>query len=125
MVVFGLALNNPSINTINANISNLSFTTKTLAYLNSLQSRELTIYPNPLMGKQFKISFKSAAINNLNLQLIELNSGRVVYTKSLLSQIGANSVTVNLADQPTKNVYIVHLEGVDIRYKAQKLLINK
>lgn len=125
MIVFGLAVSNPAISTISSTISNVSFTVKTKAYLNSLHSTEVSVYPNPVAGRRFTISFKAAAINNLNLQLIELNTGRVVYHKSILSQIGANTVSVNLADQSITNTYILSLEGPVVKYNPKKILMNK
>lgn len=125
MIVFGLVVSNPAISTVSSTISNVSFTVKTLAYLNSLRSAEVSIYPNPVTGRRFTVGFKAAAINNLNLQLIELNTGRVVFNKSLLSQIGSNTVSVNLTEQPTTNTYILSLEGPAIKYNSKKIIMNK
>jgi hypothetical protein len=125
MIVFGLAVSNPAISSISSTISNVSFTVKTLAYLNSLHSTEVSIYPNPVTGRRFTVNFKAAAISNLNLQLIELNTGRIVYNKSILSQIGANNVSVNLTEQSTTNTYILSLEGPLVKYNPKKILMNK
>lgn len=123
MVVFGLAVANPATSVITASISDVSFTVKDLNYLNSLLSKEVTIFPNPITGSRFSVHFNAATINNLNLQLIELHSGRVVFNKSVNTQIGPNKVSVILQETPATNTYIISLGGADIQYKATKLFL--
>ena len=125
MVIFGLGVANGRMTTVSADISNASFSKTDVAYLNSLKSTELSVYPNPVTGGTFTASFKAPTVNNLTLQLTDANSGRVVMTKPVTSQVGINNVTVNFDRQPGISTYILTLEGTSIKYTPKKVMMNK
>jgi hypothetical protein len=125
MIVFGITSSNPAFKTITADINTVSFTMKDLAYLNSLHSTELLVYPNPNTNGKMNVSFKAPAIYPLTLQITDLATGKVILQKKIYSQIGPNIVPVNMGKLPTNNIYILSLRGEGIQYISKKILSNR
>ena len=124
-VTFSYIVNGNS--SINTSLSNVGFTQDDVAYQKSLQSKAVSVYPNPSNG-QFMVSFNSDENVRLTLKLVELGSGKVVYTSLVDAITGLNNVAVNFNDITTNvgaKLYIVVLEGDNIKYSNQKILIDK
>lgn len=108
---------------INAELSNLSFSKTDYAYLNSLNSREITIYPNPA-NRRFFASFKSPKEVGLILTLRDAASGRALFTKSVYAVKGENTVPVDLINVASLSNCILSLEGADVKYIPKKVMLT-
>ena len=88
----------------------------------SLAATSLGIYPNPTMGK-FTVAFTSEMLQPLVLKVTEAATGKIVTTQFINATKGANTIVVDnsLAD----GLYIVTLDGDDVKYNAAKLMVNR
>ncbi|MCA6438863.1 MAG: SdrD B-like domain-containing protein [Sediminibacterium sp.] len=109
---------------VTTSISNVSFTKDDLVYLRSLQAKDVTSYPNPSNGR-FTVTFKADKDYSLNLKVTEAASGKVVATKAVNAVKGENNVQMNVDGNGTQKLYIINLEGSNIKYKASKVVIGK
>lgn len=125
MVIFGLVVNGGKLSTVTADISKVAFSKTDIAYLNSLQSKELGVYPNPAKGGTFTATFKAAVANKLMLNVTDINTGKVVFSKSVNAQVGTNNVPVTVDQKTGLNTYILSLEGSGIRYTPKKVFMER
>lgn len=124
-VVFVYEVTNKGSNTlVNAALSDLSFSKIDYAYLNSLNSREINIYPNPASNKFFA-TFKSHKEVKLNLVVRDAASGRVVFSKWVNAIKGENTVSVDINKSIGMSNYILNLEGSDIKYQSKKVIVTQ
>jgi len=124
MVIFGIGVNSGNMTSISADISNVSFTKTDFAYLNSLKSTEISVYPNPATN-HFTANFKSATQNVLTMNLTEASTGKVVFSRTVNAQVGNNSVPVSIDRSTGLSTYILSLEGTGIKYTPKKVLMEK
>ena len=60
------------------------------------------------------------------LKVIETGSGKVVYTETVNSVAGQNTVLIKLNNSLiTANNYVVTLEGESTKYDIQNIVVNK
>src|SRR3989339_124927 len=104
---------------MNAQVSNLSFSKTDYAYISSLNSKEINVYPNPASNKFFA-TFKSPKEIRLNLVVRDAASGRVVLSKWVNAVKGENTVSVDIKNTTGMTNYILNLEGSDIKYQNRK-----
>jgi hypothetical protein len=88
----------------------------------SLTATTLGIYPNPTNGK-FTAAFTSNATQPLVLKVIEAATGKTVKTQFINAIKGINSIAVD--NTLASDLYIVTLDGDDVKYNAAKLIVNK
>ena len=87
---------------------------------------KLGIYPNPVVNSSFTCSFNSLKAEALVLKVIETGSGKVVYTETVNSVAGQNTVLIKLNNSLiTANNYVVTLEGESTKYDIQNIVVNK
>jgi hypothetical protein len=125
MVVFALAANGNSLTNISLDLSKVSFSKIDIAYLNSLQSKEIGVYPNPAKGGSFVATFKAPSASTLLMNVTDANTGRVIFTKSVNAQVGTNNVPVHLNQNVGLSTYILSLEGTNGKYTPKKVLMEK
>ncbi len=89
---------------------------------NTLSATTLGIYPNPTTSK-FTVAFTSNAAQPLQLKIIEAATGRTVKTQFVNASKGNNSIAIN--STINNGLYIVTLEGDDVKYNPTKLMVNK
>lgn len=118
------ALNRGGGSMINAELSNLSFTKTDYAYINSLNSREINIYPNPA-SRKFFATFKSPKEASLNVVVRDATSGRVVFSKWVNAVKGENRVPVEIQNSVGLSNFILNIEGSDIKYQSKKVIITQ
>jgi len=125
MVVFGLAVNGGRLADISADISKVSFSKTDIAYLNSLQSKEIGVYPNPAKGGSFVATFKAPVASTLMMNVTDASTGKLIFTKSVNAQMGTNNVPVHINQQVGLSTYILSLEGTGVKYTPKKVLMEK
>jgi hypothetical protein len=109
---------------VTTSVSSVSFTKDDLVYLRSLQARDVTSYPNPSNGK-FTVTFKADKDYSLSLKVTEAASGKVVASRAVNAVKGENIVQMNVDGNGTQKLYIINLEGSNIKYKAAKVVVGK
>ncbi|MEN9598429.1 MAG: hypothetical protein RL596_740 [Bacteroidota bacterium] len=109
---------------VNVSLSGVSFTKEDLSYLRSLQARDVTSYPNPSNGR-FNVTFKAEKDYNLTLRVTEAASGKVIATRALNAVKGENIFQMNVDGNGTQKLYIINLEGTNVKYKPSKVVIGK
>ncbi len=108
------------------NLSKVRFSTAIVATPASETLNVMSIYPNPTMGR-FTTTFKSDAVQPLVLKVIDVVTGRVVKTQFINATKSENKINVAIDNSQaiTNGLYIVTLEGDDIKYIPVKLIIAK
>jgi hypothetical protein len=109
---------------VNVSFGAVSFTKEDLGYLRSLQARDVTSYPNPSNGR-FNVTFKAEKDYNLTLKVTEAASGKVVASRAVNAVKGENLVQMNVDGNGTQKMYIINLEGTNVKYKPSKVVIGK
>jgi hypothetical protein len=105
---------------MNISLSKARFASASIA--TDISVNTIGIYPNPTIGK-FTTSFTSTNNQSLVLKVTEAATGRVVKTQFINATKGSNQVAVdhNLAS----GLYIVTLEGDNVKLRVAKLIIGK
>jgi hypothetical protein len=93
-------------------------------YNNSLQSKEIAVFPNPSSGR-FNVIFKSDKANELTLKVTNASIGKLMFTKTVNAIKGENKVQVDISDNSLVNICVLTLEGTNTKYEPKKVIINK
>jgi hypothetical protein len=119
-VNFSFATGRGATTTMNIGLSKARFASASIA--TDISVNTIVIYPNPTIGK-FTTSFTSTNNQSLVLKVTEAATGRVVKTQFINATKGSNQVAVdhNLAS----GLYIVTLEGDNVKLRVAKLIIGK
>ena len=103
---------------------NLAFSKETAAYVRSLSSKEVQVYPNPTSGR-FNCSFQSDKAVHMQLTITELTSGIIVYSKLVSALKGSNLVPIDVASGITKlGTYLLSFHSEEGGYEPKKILIR-
>jgi hypothetical protein len=121
-VVFSFNSSRGTATQLTAGISNARFTTAS-AVVNE-NSLSVGLYPNPTTGK-VTLNYTASSTQQLQLKVIEVATGRVVYAKLLTPVKGNNTQPLMLQSNVANGVYIVTLDGDAVKYNATKLVISK
>ena len=112
---------------INANIggtiANVKFATQEAIIAQIINDNEIGIYPNPSNGK-FKVAFNSDAAKPLVIKLVDIYTGRTIYNQFVTAKKGMNNYEVILKDFFTSNLYVLSIEGDDVKYIPRKVVIQ-
>ena len=109
---------------INANLNNVRFNTTDYVYEATLQSKEVSVYPNPARGN-FNCSFKADSAKTVTMRIVDL-SGRVVLNKEVSAVKGQNLINTQITNHNLKDgYYILVLQAEGERYNPFKLLIKQ
>ena len=88
-------------------------------------AKNMTVYPNPAIDK-FSVKFTSDKEAKLNLQLIEMGSGRVILTRTVNAVVGENVLPVEVNSYINADShYVLMLGNETIRYTPFKMAIRK
>ena len=109
---------------ITANLSKVRFTKADIS--NEIIVQAVNVFPNPSIGK-FLAKFTSQTSNTLMLKVYESTTGKLIKTQYVNATIGDNQVAVNLTEDNylTSGVYIITLEGDEVKFAPTKLILNK
>lgn len=120
-----MSFENTSNGSFTGNIANIRFSKTDIAYLSSLNTKEISVYPNPATTA-FTCSFKSNASAELTLRITDLHTGRLVLAQKVMASVGNNAVPVNMTKLVNgKSNYAISIEGNGIRYQPKLLFIDK
>jgi choice-of-anchor A domain-containing protein len=120
-----MSFENTSNGSFTGNIANIRFSKTDIAYLSSLNTKEISVYPNPATTA-FTCSFKSNANAELTLRITDLHTGRLVLAQKVMASVGNNAVPVNMTKLVNgKSNYAISIEGNGIRYQPKLLFIGK
>lgn len=86
--------------------NNLLFQTNLEAADNVFMTEKISIYPNPVRSKTFKIGFDNQEAGEYNIQLVDI-SGRIVSDKVVSVYRGAQVSEVRLNGNLTRGMYMV------------------
>lgn len=94
--------------------------------LGEIKVYPIVIFPNPSSGK-FLTRFTSEVSTTAQLKVFEASTGKLIKTQLINTVKGENQVTVNLIEEQylTSGVYIIAIEGDELRYKPTKLVLTK
>jgi hypothetical protein len=121
-IVFSVEVPSGQATNFTASLSSVSFSKEDILYERTLELKTVSVSPNPNNGA-FKVSFSSPKDAQLKLSVIDV-SGKVVKTSMINATRGKNEVPVSLNQGVKNNLFIVTLEGSDIKYSTQKVLIQ-
>ncbi len=121
-IVFNIENTNGStINVVNT-LSNIGFLKEEKAYLVGLQSRDIQLFPNPAKT-HFNCSFMSDANTNVQIKVVELVTGKTIFSKNVTTQKGQNTIPVQLTTLGNSRLYVVSVEGQSVIYKRKNITI--
>ncbi len=107
---------------ITLHISDVSFSQEAVTATRGLDSRELTVAPNPNEGK-FECRFVSDQERILDLSITDV-TGKVVFSRSVEAAMGMNAIPVDL-NLPSGAILFISLKGADdLFYDVQKMVIR-
>jgi len=123
-IVINMMTSSGQTETIKSSLSNLSFSKQTVSYIESLKSKEVSVFPNPTSGK-FNCSFKSDIATTANLMVTDAYTGRQILVKSITIEKGENIVPVDIASyyQKANGSCIVTIKNAETTYRSKKLII--
>ena len=84
----------------------------------------ISVYPNPITGSDFKVSFDRNAVGTYNVILTDLE-GRLIMTKQVYVKVSAQIEPMHLTTKPAAGMYLIKV--TDSNKKAvfsDKLVIN-
>ena len=124
-ITISFMVNSGTSTALNATITNAKLVNNTITVIPTVNTK-LGIYPNPVVNSSFTCSFNSLKAEALVLKVIETGSGKVVYTETVNSVAGQNTVLIKLNNSLiTANNYVVTLEGESTKYDIQNIVVNK
>ena len=112
-------------NHIVASLADVKFSKVDQVYQNSLEVKNMTVYPNPVTDR-FNVNFMSDKNTTLNMALIEMGSGKVILNKQVNAVIGTNVIPVIVNTTiSTDGHYVLILGNEAIRYNPFKLTMRR
>lgn len=123
-IIFALETGKNVSTAINASISKTSFSKSITTVSNTIETKDVQLYPNPSKGR-FVASFKADNASNVTLKVTDANSGRLMFSKSVSTVKGDNNVPVELTQSINTNIYILSIEAEGAKYIPKKLIIQQ
>jgi len=123
-IIFALETGGTATSSINASIGKLSFSKNIITVANTIETKDVQLYPNPSKGR-FVANFKSDNTTTVTLKVTDANSGRLMFSKMINTVKGENSVPVELNQSISTNIYILSIEGEGAKYFPKKLIVQK
>ena len=101
----------------------IAFSPEYVASNKYLQSKTLTVSPNPNNGN-FECTFENDAARTMVLKVTNL-SGKVIYTQNVQANVGLNTIPVSLPNSTNRPaVLLVSLGYDDVQYSQVKISIK-
>ena len=123
-IIFALETGNTASTSINASISKVAFSKNIVSVSNTIETKDVQLYPNPSKGK-FVASFKADNTSLVTLKVTDANSGRLMFSQMVNTVKGDNNVSVELNQSISTNVYILSIEGDAAKYFPKKIVVQK
>lgn len=101
-----IAAGNNVFNTSDLANNNLLFQTNLAKADNVFVTEKISVYPNPVKSKVFKVSFDNKEAGEYNVQLVDI-AGRVVTDKAVSVYRGAQVSEVRLNNNLSRGMYMV------------------
>jgi hypothetical protein len=121
-LVFTYLADNGTRENITMNISDVSFSKDAVSATRSLDTRKLSIVPNPSNG-QFDCRFVSDKERSVTITISDV-TGKVVYQSSVNANMGWNVVPIDLGVTAGSVLFINVKGGDDVNYEVEKLIIR-
>jgi hypothetical protein len=123
-IIFSFEVGTGKSTQVNASISKVSFTKQTATGINTIETKNVQLYPNPSKGR-FVASFRAEVPSNVTLKVLDANTGRQILCKNIHTVKGENNVNVELNQSINTNMYILSIEGISDKYLPKKLLVQQ
>lgn len=123
-IIFALETGTTNSTAINASISKTSFSKTITTASNTIETKDVQLYPNPSKGR-FVASFKADNASSVTLKVTDANSGRLMFSKIVSTVKGDNNVPVEMNQSINTNIYILSIEGEGAKYRPKKLIIQQ
>jgi hypothetical protein len=111
-------------NNIGGTVSKAKLIKEDVAIAQALANKDITIFPNPNDGK-FTVNFKSEIVEPLMMKVVDVFTGRVLYQEMFTSIKGENIRAIAMKNVFSSNIYLLTIEGDNVKYNTEKLFINK
>jgi hypothetical protein len=66
----------------------------------------ISIYPNPVFGSQFKVTFDNKVTGEYNIAITDIQ-GKVIMTKQVFVKSAGQVETIQLKSQPANGMYLI------------------
>ena len=116
-------IGNGNNNHIVASLADVKFAKATSIIQNIVEAKNMNVYPNPAI-ERFNVSFLSDKNAILNMQLVDMGSGKVLFNKQVYAVIGANVIPV-IVNNVVGGHYVLMLGNETIRYNPFKIGLNR
>ena len=111
-------------NHIIASLADVKFSKVTSTIPVATLVNNMTVYPNPAIDR-FSVKFMSDKETKLNMQLVEMGSGKVILTKTVNAVVGENIVPVEINTYlSAAGHYVLMLGNETMRYTPFKMAIR-
>jgi hypothetical protein len=108
--------------TIQQEIKQAGFVKTDVAYLRSLEAKQVTVFPNPAIDR-IQVVFKSPIAENITLRLVEPATGRIITQMAQNAVEGENRLSMNLPIASGLNQMILHVQTASGRtYQPVKVV---
>jgi hypothetical protein len=119
-----IAAGNQVFNTSDLANNNLLFQTNLEKRDDVFVKEKISVYPNPLKSKMFRVSFDNKEAGEYNVQLIDV-SGRIVSDKVVSVYSGAQVSEVRVNNNLTKGMYMVKvLNHLNREVYTKKIILD-
>jgi hypothetical protein len=123
-IVFSFEVGTGKSTQVNASISKVSFTKQSVTGVNTIETKNVQLFPNPSKGR-FVASFRAEVPSTVTLKLLDANTGRQILSKNINTVKGENNVSVELNQSINTNIYILSIEGISDKYLPKKLMVQQ
>jgi hypothetical protein len=104
----GQVFNTSDLANSNLLYSNSNLGSAELVQRDFIGNESVSIYPNPVSGSQFKITFDNTRRGEYNVALTDLQ-GRLVQTKQVFIKYGSQVETMQLKAKPAGGMYLIKI----------------
>ena len=119
-----IAAGNQVFNTSDLGNNNLLFETNLAKRDDVFVTEKISVYPNPVKSKVFRVTFDNKEPGEYNVQLIDI-SGRIVSDKAVSVYRGAQVSEVRVNNNLTKGMYMVKvLNHINREVYTRKIILD-
>ena len=125
-IVYTMGSMNGSLVNVNVSLSNISFSKESVAYIESLQSKTINVFPNPTSGK-FNCVLNSDKELTANLEVTDAYSGINLFAKSISLLRGMNTIPIDISSyyqNATGGVCVISIKSSNATYSSKKIMIK-
>lgn len=74
----------------------------------------ISIYPNPIFGSQFKVTFDNKATGDYQITLTDVQ-GKILLTRNVFVKAAGQVETINLRSKPANGIYLIKVANANKR----------